>query len=61
MTKASGSNQRKPRKWKGNGRDKNHALAAFRKYKKIEKAKKQADIDRYNELCGPVTVTYINK
>lgn len=58
MTKASGSNQRKPRKWKGNGRDKNHALTAFRKWKKIEKARKTAEIDRYNELCGPVTITY---
>jgi hypothetical protein len=48
-------------KSRAKGRDKNHALASFRKWKKIEKAKKQADLDRYNELCGPVTVTYINK
>lgn len=63
MTKSVGSSQRKPKKWEDTkrGRDKNHALAAFRKWKKIEKAKKQAETDRYNNLCGPVTVTYISK
>jgi len=48
-------------KSKGKGRNKNYALASFRKWKKAEKLKKTADLDRYNSLCGPVTITYINK
>ena len=39
----------------------NHAVRSFRKWKKIEAAKKQKEIDRYNDLCGPVTITYISK
>jgi hypothetical protein len=39
----------------------NHSLRTFRKWKKNEAAKKQAEIDRYNNLCGPVTITYISK
>jgi hypothetical protein len=63
MTKATGSSQRKPKKWEDTkrGRDKNHALTAFRKWKKIEKARKTAETDRYNTLCGPVTITRITK
>jgi hypothetical protein len=55
--KPVGATQRKPK----SGQSKNPALASWRKWKNIEKAKKQAEVDRYNSLCGPVTVTYINK
>jgi hypothetical protein len=40
---------------------KNHALAAFRKVKRAEKLKKIRELDRYNNLCGPVTITKIKK
>jgi hypothetical protein len=33
-------------------------IASWRKWKKQEAAAKQAEIDRFNNLCGPVTVTY---
>jgi hypothetical protein len=39
----------------------NHAVRSFRKWKKNEAAKKQAETDRNNNLCGPVTITYISK
>ena len=39
----------------------NYALRAWRKVKKQELAKKQAEQDRYNKLCGPVTVKRISK
>ena len=54
--KPVGATQRKPKT--GFVDSKNPALASWRKWKKIEEAKKQAEIDRYNNLCGPVTVTY---
>jgi hypothetical protein len=40
---------------------KNHALAAFRKVKRAEKLKKVQELERYNNLCGPVTITKIKK
>ena len=40
---------------------KNYALAAFRKVKRAEKLKKIQELDRYNNLCGPVTITKVNK
>jgi len=50
----------KPRTWETkSARSKNHALAAFRKVKKAEKVAKQAEIDRYNNLCGEVVITKI--
>jgi hypothetical protein len=63
MSKPVGTPNKKAKKWTDpkRGKDKNHALASFRKWKKIEKARKTAELDRYNELCGPVSVTYINK
>ena len=60
MTKPIGAAQRKPKKW-GNtraGRDPNYMLASWRKWKKQEAAAKQAELDRFNNLCGPVTITY---
>ena len=58
MTKPVGSKQRKPRDGK---RDKNHALAAFRKVKRAEKRKKSQFQEYYESMCGPVTITYIDK
>ena len=55
MTKPVGSKQRKPRDGK---RDKNHALAAFRKVKRAEKRKKSQFQEYYDSMCGPVTITY---
>jgi len=40
---------------------KNHALAAYRKVKRAEKLKKLKELEEYNNLCGPVTITKINK
>ncbi len=60
MTKPIGAAQRKPKKW-GNtraARDPNYMLASWRKWKKQEAAVKQAELDRFNNLCGPVTITY---
>jgi len=58
--KSVGDKQRKPKKWEDpHGRDLNHALKAFRKVKKAEKAKKLAEAERFNSLCGEVTVTKI--
>jgi hypothetical protein len=61
--KPVGAAQRKPKKWTDpkHSKDKNHALAAFRKWKRSEKEKKAAETERYNSLCGPVTVSYISK
>ena len=59
--KPVGATQRKAKMWEGNGRDKNYALASWRKWKKIEKQRKQAEQDRYNSLCGEVTISYISK
>jgi hypothetical protein len=39
-------------------REKNYALQAFRKAKKAEKRKKTELQERYDSLCGPVTITY---
>ena len=62
LMKSKGAAQRKPKKWKtAQGRDKNYALASFRKWKKIEKLKKAAEQERYNSLCGEVTISYISK
>lgn len=62
MTKPVGSTQRKGKKWNDRrGYDKNYMIASWRKWKKQEAAAKQAEIDRYNNLCGPVTITYISK
>jgi hypothetical protein len=57
--KPKGATQRKPKR--GFVESKNPALASWRKWKKIEKAKKAAEEERYNSLCGPVTVSYISK
>jgi hypothetical protein len=54
MTKPVGATQRKGKK----GRDKNHMIASWRKWKNQEKLAKQAELDRFNNLCGPVTITY---
>jgi hypothetical protein len=40
---------------------KNYALAAYRKVKRAEKLKKIKELERYNNLCGPVTITKIKK
>jgi hypothetical protein len=40
---------------------KNYALATYRKAKRAEKLKKIKELDRYNSLCGPVTITKIKK
>lgn len=62
IMKPVGAAQRKPKKWKtAQGRDKNYALASFRKWKNIEKSKKAAEQERYNSLCGEVTISYISK
>jgi hypothetical protein len=53
--KPVGAKQRKPRDGK---RDKNHALAAFRKVKRAEKRKKSQFQEYYESMCGPVTITY---
>lgn len=57
--KPKGATQRKPKT--GFVESKNPALASWRKWKNIEKEKKAAETERYNSLCGPVTVTYISK
>lgn len=41
-------------------REPNHGLRAWRKVRKQALAKKKAEQDRYDELCGPVVVTSIN-
>ena len=59
MAKPVGAAQRKPKKWTDpRGRDKNHALAAFRKVKRAEKRKKSQFQEYYDSMCGPVTITY---
>jgi len=40
---------------------KNYALAMFRKSKRAEKLKKIKELEEYNNLCGPVTITKIKK
>jgi len=55
--KPVGTKQRKSRK----AGDKNYALASWRKWKKIEKQRRAAEDEKYNSLCGPVTITYINR
>lgn len=42
-------------------RDRNYALQTFRKAKKAEARKKSQFQEYYESMCGPVTVTYINK
>ena len=61
MTKPVGAKQRKPRQWRDSkhGKDPNYALTTFRKVKKMEKAKKLAEAERFNSLCGEVVVTKI--
>jgi len=60
MTKPVGAKQYKDKKWTDSkkGGDKNYMIASWRKWKNQEKVAKQAEIDRFNNLCGPVTVTY---
>ena len=59
MAKPVGTKQRKPKNWEtANGRDRNHALAAFRKVKRAEKRKKSQFQEYYESMCGPVTITY---
>lgn len=57
--KPVGAKQRKPKR--GFVETKNPALASWRKWKNIEKARKQAEVDRYNSLCGEVTISYVSK
>ena len=61
MSKPVGASQRKPKKWidTKKGRDPNYALAAFRKVKRAEKAKKLAAQSEYDSLCSEVVVTKI--
>ena len=40
---------------------KNYALAMFRNSKRAEKLKKIKELEEYNNLCGPVTITKIKK
>jgi len=63
MTKPVGATQRKGKKWTDTkkGRDKNYMIASWRKWKNAEKKKKAAEDERYNSLCGPVSITYISK
>jgi len=42
-------------------REKNHALAAFRKVKRAEKRQKSKFQEYYESMCGPVTITYRKK
>jgi hypothetical protein len=42
-------------------RDPNYALQTFRKAKKAEARKKSKFQEYYESMCGPVTITYINK
>lgn len=57
--KPVGATQRKPKT--GYVDKKNPAIELWRKRRIKEKERRQAEIDRYNSLCGPVTITYINK
>jgi hypothetical protein len=57
--KPVGATQRKPKT--GYVDKKNPAIELWRKRRKLEAERRQAEIDRYNSLCGPVTITYINK
>lgn len=61
MSKPVGATQRKPKQWEdsNHGRNKNHALAAFRKVKRAEKAKKLKAQNEYDSLCGEVVITKI--
>ena len=63
MTKPVGATQRKGKKWTDTrkGRDKNYMIASWRKWKNAEKEKKAAEDERYNSLCGPVSISYISK
>ena len=63
MTKPVGATQLKGKKWTDTrkGRDKNYMIASWRKWKNAEKKKKAAEYERYNSLCGPVSITYISK
>jgi hypothetical protein len=57
--KPVGATQRKPKT--GYVDQKNPAIELWRKRRKLEAERRQAETDRYNSLCGPVTITYINK
>jgi hypothetical protein len=63
MTKPVGAVQLKPKQWSDSkhSKDKNYAVATFRKIKRAEKAKKLSEQERYNSLCGEVTISYISK
>lgn len=43
------------------GKEKDYSWQMTKKIIDRRKAEKQAEIDLYNSLCGPVTITYINK
>lgn len=36
----------------------NPAIAMTDKIRKIEAERKQKDLDKYNQLCGPIKITY---
>jgi hypothetical protein len=57
--KPVGSKQRKPKT--GYVDQKNPAIEMWRKRRKLESERRQAEDEKYNSLCGPVTITYINK
>jgi hypothetical protein len=63
MTKPVGAKQRKGKRWTDTkkGRDKNYMIASWRKWKNAEKEKQAAEQERYNSLCGPVSISYISK
>lgn len=42
-------------------KERSYARQMTKKIIDRRKAEKQAEIDLYNSLCGPVTITYINK
>jgi hypothetical protein len=57
--KPKGAAQRKPKT--GFVESKNPAIASWRKWRNLEKARKAAEDERYNSLCGSVTVSHISK
>lgn len=63
MTRPKGALQRKPKKWThpNSGKDINYISKASSTYWEVERTKRLAELERYNSLCGPVTITYISK
>jgi hypothetical protein len=57
--KPVGAKQRKPKV--GYVDQKNPAIELWRKARNLEKKRRAAEEEKYNSLCGPITITYINK